>query len=252
MTTKTWGVSIRYACCYTYIPQPFAYVRIIPLLQGTIKDLTKHAKEYTAYHNQLLKMANKEMKQSVEQQMTVLDNKTESLRADLSKIKAELSTKLQPLTDAMVKAESAILQLQDGLSEVSLLLQTLQAASYDETFIWKIPEVTRPRQEARQDLYTAPVQENNPEASAMMVMSRNTHHVRPRQEDRQELYTAPVQEENPGASTMMVMSRPCEGTLITRLRQEAGTFSCPVALSMAPVQEQDPDASMTMAISGQW
>ena len=92
--------------------------------------------------------------------MALLDNKTESLRADLSKIKAELSTKLQPLTDAMVKAESAILQLQDGLSEVSLLLQTLQAASYDGTFIWKIPEVTRRRQEARTgktvSLYSAP------------------------------------------------------------------------------------------------
>ena len=190
---------------------------LYPSLQCTIKELTKHAKEYTAYHTQLLKVANIEMKQSVEQQMTLLDNKTESLRADLSKFKAELSTKLQPLTDALVKAESAILQLQDGLSEVSLLLQTLQAASYDRTFIWKIPEVTRCRQEARQDLYIAPVQETNPEAS-----------------------------------TMMVMSRPCEGTLITRLRQEAGTFSCPVALSTAPVQEHDPDASMTLAISGQW
>ena len=105
-------------------------------------------------------MANKEMKQNMEQQVASLDNKTESLRADLSKIKAELSTKLQPLTDAMVKAESAILQLQDGLSEVSLLLQTLQAASYDGTFIWKIPEVTRRRQEARTgktvSLYSAP------------------------------------------------------------------------------------------------
>ena len=139
MTTKTWGVSIRYACCYTYIPQPL-YLRIIPLLQGTIKDLTKHAKEYTAYHTQLLKVANKEMKQNMEQQVALLDNKTESLRADLSKIKAELSTKLQPLTlsDAMVKAKSV-----DGLSKVSLLLQTLQAASYDGTFIWKIPDVIK-------------------------------------------------------------------------------------------------------------
>ena len=51
-------------------------------------------------------------------------------------------------------------QLQDGLSEMSLLLQTLQAASYDGTFIWKIPEVTRRRQEARTgktvSLYSAP------------------------------------------------------------------------------------------------
>ena len=154
-------------------------------------------------------MANKEMKQSVEQQMALLDNKTESLRADLNKIKAELSTKLQL---AMVKAKSAILQLQDVLSEVSLLLQTLQTASYDGTFIW---EVTRHRQVARQNLYTC---------------------------------TAPVQERNPEASTMMVAGRSCGGTFITRLRQEDETFYKPAALFTAPVQECDPDASMAMTI----
>ena len=94
-------------------------------------------------------MANKEMKQSLEHQIALLDNKTDDLKSEISKIRSEVQSRLQPVTDAVVKAESAIIQLQDGLSEVSLLLQTLQAASYDGTFIWKIPEVTRRRQEAR-------------------------------------------------------------------------------------------------------
>ena len=94
-------------------------------------------------------MANKEIKQSLEHQIALIDNKTDALKSEISKIRSEVQSRLQPVTDAMVKAESAIIQLQDGLSEVSLLLQTLQAASYDGIFIWKIPEVTRRRQEAR-------------------------------------------------------------------------------------------------------
>ena len=105
-------------------------------------------------------MSNKEIKQSLDSQLALIDSKTSAIKSELAQIKAELSSRLQPLTSAMVKAESAILQLQDGLGEVSLLLQTLQAASYDGTFIWKIPEVTRRRQEARTgktvSLYSAP------------------------------------------------------------------------------------------------
>ena len=129
-------------------------------LQGILKHLTDHAKEYQAYHTQLLKIGSKEMRQSVDNQIALLDSKTSAIKSELAQIKSELNGKIQPLVDSMVKAESAILQLQDGLSEVSLLLQTLQAASYDGTFIWKIPEVTRRRQEARTgktvSLYSAP------------------------------------------------------------------------------------------------
>ena len=147
--------------------------------QGTLSDLAKHAQEYLACHTQLLKSS-------------------------------------YPL----VNARSAIARLQDGLSEVSLLLQTLQAASYDGTFIWRIPEVTRRRQEAK-------------------TYQRG-------------VYTAPVQERDPEASMMMVMSRPCHGTFITRLRQEARMFFSPAAQYTSPVQEHNPDASMTMVVSRRW
>ena len=83
-----------------------------------------------------------------------------TLNSQIAQLKSEMTARLQPVLDTVVKSESAILQLQDGLSEVSLLLQTLQAASYDGTFIWKIPEVTRRRQEAKAgktvSLYSAP------------------------------------------------------------------------------------------------
>ena len=70
----------------------------------------------------------------------------DSQNSEALQVTDQQSTDLQPLKDAMVKAESAILQL--------------QAASYNGTFIWKIPEVTRRRQEARTgktvSLYSAP------------------------------------------------------------------------------------------------
>ena len=94
-------------------------------------------------------MFNKEMKQSLKHQIALIDNKTNDLKSEISKIRSEVQSRLQPVTDAVVKAESAIIRLQDGLSEVSLLLPTLQAASYDGTFIWKNPKVTRRKQEAR-------------------------------------------------------------------------------------------------------
>ncbi len=100
------------------------------------------------------------MKQTTDRKMALLDNQIDTLKSEIKILKNEMTARVQPLTDAMVKAESAIAQLQDGLGEVSLLLQTLQAASYDGTFIWKIPEVDRRRQEAKSgktvSLYSAP------------------------------------------------------------------------------------------------
>ena len=129
-------------------------------LQGTIPQLTSHAKEYTAYHAQLLKMGYKEMKESIKSQLSIASSKEEALQAEINQTKAQLNSKIQQLFESSIKAESAITQLQDGLSEVSLLLQTLQAASYDGTFIWKIPEISRRRREAvtgkTVSLYSAP------------------------------------------------------------------------------------------------
>ena len=49
----------------------------------------------------------------------------------------------------MSKAETAIQNLQEGFSELALLVQTLQVTSYDGSFIWKIPEIQWHRHEAK-------------------------------------------------------------------------------------------------------
>ncbi len=81
--------------------------------------------------------------------------------AQLQKSLAEIQTeKVQPVVDAMVKVESTVQQLQEGFGEMALMVQTLQATSYSGTFVWKIPEVRRRRNEAKAgktiSLYSAP------------------------------------------------------------------------------------------------
>ena len=49
--------------------------------------------------------------------------------------------KMQPVVSAVSKAETAIQNLQEGFSELALMVQTLQATSYNGNFIWKIPEI---------------------------------------------------------------------------------------------------------------
>ena len=68
--------------------------------------------------------------------------------------------KIQPVLTALGNAESAIQNLQEGYSELALVVQTLQATSYDGTFVWKVPEILRHRHEAKigktVSLYSAP------------------------------------------------------------------------------------------------
>ena len=88
-----------------------------------------------------------------EQQITVL-------LSDIARMKSEWAAKLKPVTDAMVKAETAIQQLHEGFAELALVVQTLQATSYSGTFTWKINDVQRRRNEAKMEkvlsLYSAP------------------------------------------------------------------------------------------------
>ena len=82
------------------------------------------------------------------------------LQNELSQMKSQWAAKMKPITDATVKAETAIQQLHEGFTELALVTQTLQATSYDGTFVWKINEVQRRRHEAKiakvVSLYSAP------------------------------------------------------------------------------------------------
>ncbi len=82
------------------------------------------------------------------------------LRSEINFVNREISVQLQPVASAVGKAENAIQNLQEGFSELALIVQTLQATSYNGSFIWKIPEVQRRRHEAKIgktiSLYSAP------------------------------------------------------------------------------------------------
>ena len=88
-----------------------------------------------------------------------IEKQTLLLQTETGQMKAEIA-QLQLLIDSVTKLESIVQQLQEGYGEMSLIVQTLQATSYNGTFIWKIPEVQRRRHEAMIgktiSLYSAP------------------------------------------------------------------------------------------------
>ena len=96
----------------------------------------------------------------MEAKITMIEQQIAALKSDTAHLQSEVTTKLQPLIDSVVRVETTIQQLQEGFGEMALMVQTLQATSYSGTFIWKIPEVQRRRGEARSgrtvSLYSAP------------------------------------------------------------------------------------------------
>ena len=102
----------------------------------------------------------RKMEQALDNRIKILTQQNSELKSEINQVRLDVSMKIQPVKDAVTKAESAILHLQEGLSEVVLMVQTLQATSYNGVFIWKIPEVQRRRHEAKigrtVSLYSAP------------------------------------------------------------------------------------------------
>ena len=129
-------------------------------MQGNIKELSKHYKDELTNHNQLTRKAAKDLEHSVGEKITVIDQQLATTKSEVVRLQSELSTKMQPLVDSVLRVETTIQQLQEGFGEMALMVQTLQATSYSGTFIWKIPEVQRRRSEARSgrtvSLYSAP------------------------------------------------------------------------------------------------
>ena len=88
------------------------------------------------------------------------DKKVMDTRTELVVLREEMNRMLNPLSDGLIKVESMLHDFQDSFQELALLVQTLQATSYNGQFVWKIPEVSRRRDEARTgktiSLYSAP------------------------------------------------------------------------------------------------
>ena len=127
---------------------------------GYTKELTKHYKDQAGYHTQLMKQTFKKVEQAMDNKIRTLKRQNSDMKSEVEQFKMEMSLKLQPVKDAVVKAESAIQHLQEGFAEMALMVQTLQATSYNGVFIWKIPEIQRRRHEAKigktVSLYSAP------------------------------------------------------------------------------------------------
>lgn len=75
-------------------------------------------------------------------------------------LKDESNHLLKNLQELFQSVESDLHKIQDSFQELVNEVQTLQAATYNGTFIWKIPEVTRRTKEAVSgkiiSLYSAP------------------------------------------------------------------------------------------------
>ena len=98
--------------------------------------------------------------QDIQRKFNSTDRHLVTLHQELTRFADEYNKRLSPLSDGLIKMEATLRDFQESFSELALLVQTLQATSYNGEFIWKIPEVTRRREEARTgktiSLYSAP------------------------------------------------------------------------------------------------
>ena len=129
-------------------------------MSSHIELLRKAVAEYEGAKIEGAKTEFHNLSKAVSASIATTESKIAAMEKDIAHIRGELSLKLQPIVEAVVKVESAIQQLQEGFGEMALLVQTLQATSYRGTFVWKIPEIGRRRHEAKIgktiSLYSAP------------------------------------------------------------------------------------------------
>ena len=89
------------------------------------------------------------------------DKKLMDLHNELISLReVRFNKRLNPLKEGLIKIEASMKNFQVNFQELALLVQTLQATSYNGQFAWKIPEVARRRDEAITgktiSLYSAP------------------------------------------------------------------------------------------------
>ena len=130
--------------------------------QGTSQQLNEHAAREVALHVRFLSEATtKLVNECTGTSATPLKFHEDTHNVTkIDKLKKELLGKLQPIKDAIIKLEPVVQQLQEGYNDMALMVQTLQATSYNGIFIWKVPEIQRRRNEAvtgkTTSLYSAP------------------------------------------------------------------------------------------------
>ena len=131
-------------------------------LQGNADELVGHENEAAVEHLKLVSgvVVDKKATPEVQKWKQMTDKQLTVIHGELSRIAEEVSLELSPLREGITKLESSLTELQNGFSELALMVQNLQASSYNGEFVWKIPEVARRTKEAQIgktiSLYSAP------------------------------------------------------------------------------------------------
>ena len=133
---------------------------VIP--KGDLEELSSHVKEAKSQHLWLTSnvVPRKRDLESSERVLAInppnmLEQKQETdrqimaLQGELSRLSEEVDVQIALLREGFTRLESSLFYLQEGLLEQALLVEALQATSYNGEFIWKIPEVARRTREAR-------------------------------------------------------------------------------------------------------
>lgn len=140
------------SCCFGWCGCSF---------QGTFQHLKQHEADDIPRHLESVSRALHQLQANYEKSETdnrallakvqASEGQIAMLTRELDETKSELATR----TD-----EAAVRELREGYEELLVTVQSLQATSYDGTFVWKINEVRRRREEARTEkivsLYSAP------------------------------------------------------------------------------------------------
>ena len=88
------------------------------------------------------------------------DRRVSQFQAEFESISIDLKSQISKISQETVQLDAMLQDMQANFQELAILVQTLQATSYNGQFIWKIPEIRRRREEALTgktlSLYSAP------------------------------------------------------------------------------------------------
>ena len=85
----------------------------------------------------------------MEGRITELTRQVGDLMTDTQRMKAEAHARAVAVEDMFSKHQRSIKELQEYYSDVAMSIQTIQASSHGPVFIWKIPDLSRKRRDAR-------------------------------------------------------------------------------------------------------
>ena len=141
--------------------------------KGDFSEISLHEEESTPHHLKLVagRIRAERPSDSTEEcvPVTIQDlrrsNEATSqhfraVHGEMAKLEEEMKCQLMPFRERLTKLESSWAECEEAVTQLSILVQSLQVTSYNGEFIWKIPEVARRTKEAIMrktlSLYSAP------------------------------------------------------------------------------------------------